>query len=139
MAEDIHLARECFIVEQGHGIRVRTPGRELKVVNARGGTNVYLHKEEGDLQVVDGSEQPAGSCVVSVGKEITQESLLAQVVAAGPSFTVLGEAKFQGPCLSAGADDELSVVHLHNPFPSTGVTRLAGVVVAGRHHFDHAH
>ena len=101
MLEGVHLAGECSVVEQGHGIFVRPTGRELKVVNACGGAGVYLHEEEGEFQIVDGNEQPIDSFAVSVGKEIAEESGLDQVMITAPSFAVLGEADLKGLCLSA--------------------------------------
>ena len=111
MSEVVHLAGKCRIVEQRHGILVPTPGGELEVVRACGRADVHLHEEEGDLQIVDGSEQLGGSFAVRVGKEIAQVSGAEQVSAAAPTLSVSAETELKGLRLPARTDDEFTAVH----------------------------
>ena len=99
---------------------------ELKVVCACGRTDGHFHEEEGDLQVVDGSEELGGPFAIRVGKEIAHVSGAQQVVAAAPPFAVLAETELKRLSLPARADDEFIAVHENE----TNTPRLPGSMSA---------
>ena len=137
MSEVVHLAGKCRIVEQRHGILVPTPGGELKVVRACGRADVHLHEEEGDLQIVDGSEQLGGSFAVRVGKEIAQASGAEQVRAAAPTLSVSAETELKGLRLPARTDDEFTAAHTgEGSSPSLPATASPPPGNAGEHRAD---
>ena len=137
MSEVVHLAGKCRIVEQRHGILVPTPGGELKVVRACGRADVHLHEEEGDLQIVDISEQLGGSFAVRVGKEIAQVSGAEQVSAAAPTLSVSAETELKGLRLPARTDDEFTAVHTgEGSSPSVPATASPPPGNAGEHRAD---